>query len=110
MNPIITQNIVQGDSGYPLNYTLQDNSGNPIDLTGTTVSIKVQQFNQDSVKFSGTLTLDTPASGTCHYTVQPTDFDQEGRYKAEITITYPSSETLSFVNIVIIAAPKLPAA
>lgn len=102
--------VVQGDSGYPLQFTLTDSTGAAIDLTGTTVTIKGQLFGGDAVKFTGTLTQDTPASGICHYTVQANDFDTEGRYRAEITITYPSTETLSFVNIVIVAAPKLPSA
>lgn len=103
-------NIVQGDAGYPLNFTLTDSSSVAINLTGTTLVFKVQLFNTDVVKFSGNMTIDNAAAGTCHYTVQTTDFDQEGRYKAEISIVYPSSEVLSFVNIVIVAAPKLPAA
>ena len=110
MLPITTMDVVQGDTKYPLQFTLQDSTGAAIDLTGTTVSIKVQQFGGDGVKFTGTLTVDTPASGICHYDVQATDFDAEGRYRAEITITYPSGETLSYVNIVIVAAPKLPSA
>lgn len=110
MPPITTMNVVQGDSGYPLQFTLQDNAGVAIDLTGTTVTIKTQLFGATAVKFTGTLVLDTPASGICHYQVQATDFDTEGRYHAEISITYPSTEVLSFVNIVIVAAPKLPSA
>lgn len=106
-----TINVVQGDFGYPLNFTLQDNAGAAINLTGCTVSLKVQLFNSDAVKFTGTLALDVAASGTCHYTVAATDFDQEGRYKAEIQIAYPgNAELLSYVNVVIVAAPKLPAA
>lgn len=108
--PNTTINVVQSDSGYPLNFTLQNNAGVAIDLTGTTVSIKAQLFNSDLVKFSGTLALDVAASGTCHYTVQANDFDTEGRYKIELTITYVSGETLSYVNIIVVAAPKLPAA
>lgn len=106
-----TINIVQGDYGYPLNFTLQDNDGAAINLTGCTVTIKVQKFGSDAVKFTGTLTIDSAAAGTCHYTVATTDFDEEGRYKAEIQIVYPAAaEELSFVNVVIVAAPKLPAA
>lgn len=106
-----TLNIVQGDSGYPLNFTLQTNAGVAIDISSiTSLILKVQQYNAEVVKFSGAMNVDSGPAGTCHYTVQPTDFDQEGRYKAEITITFTTGEVLSFVNIIIVAAPKLPAA
>lgn len=103
-------NVVQGDSGYPLQFTLQSSDGTPIDLTAPTVTIKGQIFGGDSLKFSGSLTATDAANGVCEYIVQPTDFDAEGRYHIEITITYTSGEILSFVNIVVVAAPKLPSA
>lgn len=111
MPPITTINIVQGDYGYNLNFTLQDNSGAAINLTGAALTLKVQQWGQDVVKFTGNMVVDVAASGTCHYVVASTDFDQEGKYKAEIVVNYGSgTEILSYANIVIVATPKLPAA
>lgn len=107
MNPTIL-NIVQSDVGYNLNFTLQDNAGAAIDLSGATLALKVQLIGATTVKFTGVMAIDVAASGTCHYTVAATDFDVEGRYYAEIVITYPSTEVLTYPNILIVAAPKLP--
>lgn len=103
-------NIVQGDSGYNLSFTLVDSSNNAINLTSATLAIKVQQVGQDTVKFTGSMVVDSATLGTCHYIVQATDFDQEGRYYAEIQVTYGTGELLTYSNLVIIAAPKLPRA
>ena len=110
MPPTTTINVVQGDSGYPLQFTLQSYDGTPINLTSPVVTIKGQLFGGDAVKFTGTLSSSDPTNGVCEYTVQPTDFDAEGRYHIEITITYGNGEILSYVNIVVVAAPKLPSA
>lgn len=110
MQTVTTMDIVQGDALYNLNFTLQNNAGVALNLTGCTLAIKVQQIGQDVVKFTGAMAIDVAASGTCHYVVQTTDFDQEGRYYAEIKVTYPSTEVLTFPNIIITAAPKLPRA
>lgn len=104
-----TLNIVQGDFGYPLSFTLKDNTGAAVDLTGAVVNFLAQLSGNSSIKVSGEMDVISAVGGTCSYTVQETDFDAEGSYKAEISLVYPD-ETVSFVNIVIIAAPKLPAA
>lgn len=107
MNPT-TLNIVQSDSLYNLNFTLQNNAGVAINLSGATLALKVQKQEEAAIKFTGAMVIDVAASGTCHYIVQPTDFDEEGQYYAEIVITFASTEVLTFPNILIIAAPKLP--
>lgn len=107
MNPT-TLNVVQGDSLYNLSFTLQNNAGVAINLTGATLVIKVQKQEATAVKFTGTMNIDTAASGICHYVVQATDFDADGQYYAEIVITFGSGEVLTFPNILIIASPKLP--
>lgn len=108
MSSITNMTVVQGDSGYSLSFTLQDSAGVAINLTGLTLVFKAQLFNTQAVKFSGSMAIDDAAAGKAHYQVQPTDFDAEGRYSGEITLTYPSGEVLSFVDIVISAEPKLP--
>lgn len=71
--------VVQGDSGYKLNFTLQDSSGVAIDLTGCTLVFKGQLFNTEVVKFTGNMTIEDAANGKASYTVAPTDFDEIGR-------------------------------
>ena len=100
-------NIVQNDKGYDLNFTLQDNAGNAVNITGATLAFKVQKENGIALKFTGSMAIVSAAAGTCKYTVQTGDFDEAGRYDAEIELTL-GAEIITYPGIKIEVSPELP--
>lgn len=108
------QLIIQGDFGNSLGYTLEDGNQNPVDITGATVQIKVQD-SQDptgALKFTGTLTIDSPTAGTCHYLVVSGNFDTAGTFIATIIATWgsPVTRIQTWPPFQIIVLPSLPKA
>ncbi len=104
--------IVQSDYGYQIPFTLQDGNGNAVDLTGASLVITVQDSQDPTTTalFSGSMTVDVAASGTCHYTVASGNFPNPGNFLAQITATWSNTEVLTWAGIKIIVQPKLPRA
>lgn len=100
-------NLVQNDYGYDLNFTLQDNDGNALDITGGTLAINVQKENSTAVKFTGSMSIISGPAGTCKYTVVDGNFAEAGRYDAEVQLTL-GSQIVTFTGIKIIVAKELP--
>jgi len=100
--------VIQNDKLYDLNFTLQDSGGMAIDLTGSTIKLKVQQIGSSALKFEGTMSIVSGTEGKCKYAVAATDFDKVGRHYAEIEVTFTSNQILTFPDIVIIVEPELP--
>ena len=99
--------IVQSDAAYDLNFTLQDYAGNAMNITGATLALKVQKEHATSLKFTGSMSIVSGAAGTCKYTVQSTDFDEAGKYDAEIEVTI-STQVVTYTGIKINVRPQLP--
>ena len=109
--PITKINITQNDKGYDLNFTLLDNSGNPLNLAGTTITLLVQQTINPALKFTGTMAIVGAAiNGQCKYTVQANDFSVAGPYNAQIQLTSGTGQVITYTDIQIVAEPLLPKA
>lgn len=107
MDTLIT--IVQNDYGFDLNFTLKDAVGAVVNLTGSTLTFIGQLVNDNSVTFTGSMTIISAVGGTCKYTVQSTDFTIAGQWNGQITVNYSSStEIVSFSGININVVAKLP--
>jgi hypothetical protein len=105
------QEVVQNDYGYEMPFTLADGNGNALDLTGAALSFKVQSAqdpNQTLLTQNGTMTIDTPMAGTCHFTPVVGDFPSPGKFVATITATWNASEVLTWSGIQIVVIPALP--
>lgn len=100
--------VVQNDKLYSLNFTLQDSNGSAVDLTGATLRINTQRPAQTGIKFTGSMSIVSAVAGTCAYVVQAGDFDETGKYYAEIQVTFGSGQVLTYPNIVINVLPELP--
>lgn len=105
---MITIKTYKSDKLYDINFTLQDGNGTAIDLTNGTLLFKAQKQGATTLKFSGSMSIVTAASGTCKYTVAATDFDEVGKYYAEIEITYTGGKIITFGDITVIVQPELP--
>lgn len=103
-----TIELIKDDKLYNLSFTLQDNNGTAINLTGATLKFKAQKKGDSDISVDGAMTIDTPASGTCHYGVAEADFDEDGVYNAEIEATYAGGQIITFSDIIIKVKSDLP--
>lgn len=101
-------NVIQNDTGYDINFTLKDANDAAVDLTSGNLLLKAQKQGDAIIKFSGSMTIVVAASGTCKYTVAPTDFDEAGDYYAEIQVTYAGGKVVTFGDITIRVKPEIP--
>jgi hypothetical protein len=103
--------ITQNDYGYQIPFTLEDGNGNAVDLAGATLALKVQSAqdpDETLLTLTGTMTIDSPTAGTCHFTPAAGDFPNPGTFVAAITATWSSSEVLTWSGIQIVVNPALP--
>jgi hypothetical protein len=100
--------VIKGDTKYYLNFTLQDESGNALDLTDSTIKLKVQKPGAAELKVDGAVSIVSAVAGTCRYLVQATDFDTAATYNAEIEVTYQNGQILTFPDLLIKVQSDLP--
>jgi hypothetical protein len=101
--------IVQGDYGYQIPFTLEDGNGAAVSLSGATLAMKVQSYQDPTavLALTGAMTIDSASAGTCHYTVANGDFPTPGKYLVQITATF-NTEVLSWSGLQIVVMPSLP--
>lgn len=82
--------LVQGDTGPQIRLTLTDQeTGNPTDLTGATVTLHFRADGSDEVLFSrpAFINPDTADTGVCYIEWAEGDLDQEeGNYQGEVEV------------------------
>ena len=83
--------VPQGGYGYNLNFTCEDSDGTAFDLTDYTATLWVWKEGRPDEYLQGACTTDVAASGTCHYSVLTTNFDDVGEYFAKIEATKAST-------------------
>lgn len=101
-----TIEVIQGDYGYDINFTLQDDDGNIENITGATLTFKAQRQGSSTINVSGTMTIVDGASGQCKYTVQNGDFDEAGEYYAEIELN--AGKVVTWSGFTVVVAKQLP--
>lgn len=107
MDALIT--VVQGDYGYDITFTLKDANGSLVDLTGSVVTFICQSVSDDSVQFTGPMTVLIAANGYCKYSPVATDFATPGSYTAQVSVNYGSlTEVVTFSGMKINVVSKLP--
>lgn len=78
--------IFTSDTGYTYTVTWLDDSGNPINLTGATVTLRLVPLLPSTVAgfaATGAITLTTPASGIFTYVPSTTDVTTAAVYNAQ---------------------------
>ena len=107
MNPIFIQ-ITAGDFGMSWGFTCQDAAGAIVNLTSaTTLDFQAQLISDSSVIVNGSMAVDIAADGTCHYTVNKTDFVVPGTYSAQIAIYSTTTQLFHFSQITITVIPAV---
>lgn len=99
--------IVAGDKGYALTFTLENADGTAYDITGAECALKVQQQGSTDLAFTGVMAVTDAVAGQCEYIVLEGDFDDAGSYYAEIEVS-GGDMLVTFPDIVITAKPQLP--
>lgn len=78
--------IVSTDTGYTFTITWQDDSGAAVNLTGATVTLRLQPLPPSTAATfaaTGTITLTTPASGIFTFVPSATDVSTAASYSAQ---------------------------
>jgi hypothetical protein len=104
--------IWQNDFGYQIPFTLQDGTGNAVNLTGANLTLKVQSSQDPTttdLTLAGSMVLDDAVSGTCHYAVAAGDFSNPETFMCQISASY-GTEVISWGGVQIIVMPALPKA
>ncbi len=101
--------VVQNDKDYDLPFTLLNNDGTPLDVSGATpINFNVQKANTSALKFTRVMAVVDGVNGKVKATIGAGDFDQAGDYYAEIEVTYGAGQRTTFSEIVIKCLQELP--
>ena len=93
----MTFSIKQNDTAPTLRTVLLDSDGNPINLTGSTVSFVLKSMN-NGIVINSSMTVVTPLAGLVEYDWQTGDTDTTGTYYAEFRVTYSDLSVETFPN------------
>ena len=105
------QTIFQTNYGYSIPLTFVDGNGNPVNITGATLTFQVQSAQDPSgvlVPTSGSMVIDNAAEGLCHYVVASGDFLSAGEFITTITATWSTTEVLSSLGPLLLVQPSMP--
>jgi hypothetical protein len=104
------QQIVENDYGYLIPFTLLDGNSSPVNLTGASLTLKVQSAQDPTATdlvLTGSMAIDSATAGTCHYTVANGDFPNPGTFLTMVVATF-AGEVLTWVGPNLIVLPVLP--
>ncbi len=91
--------IKQGDTSPGLQYLLTDAGGNPIALSGATVTFWMSAVpHTDPLVAGGAVDVIDPATGFVEYVWQAGDTANAGRFKGEFRITFANGKKISAPN------------
>ena len=80
--------IPQDSIGLQIDFTIKDEDGTVIVLTGYTITMKVWRKNETgTVLWSGACSIDDANAGTCHYTTVTGDFNIAGEFHMSHNLT-----------------------
>jgi hypothetical protein len=100
--------VYTNDKQYELEFSLTNSDGSVVDITDTTILLKAQHEDENSLSVSGSMEIIDGASGTCKYRVAEEDFEKKGVYYAEIEVTYTNGQIITFGDITVTAKNDLP--
>jgi len=95
--------IKKGDTSPAIKYQLQDDDGNPVNITDYN-EVKVGMWPQDGdtlkvdADTSGNVSVTDAANGEVKYEWQSADTDTKGRFHAEWEVTYSDGTVETFPN------------
>jgi hypothetical protein len=90
--------IKQNDTGPAMLATLQDASGNAINLVGASVRFHMRSVMGGNPVVDAAATVVTAASGIVRYNWVSADTNTIGTYQAEFEVTYADASIETFPN------------
>lgn len=90
--------IKQNDTSPSMLATLQDASGNAVDITGASVRFHLRPISSSTVTVDEAATIVTADEGTVRYDWDAADTDTIGSYQAEFEVTYADASIETFPN------------
>ena len=98
--------VIQGDSGYDYQFTLQKADGSVTDLTGATLTMKGVHNQFSSKTMSKEIGIEDAENGVALYTIGADDFPVDGIYYGEIEAVYGSGKKITFKDLTIEVLPN----
>ena len=90
--------IKQNDTSPSMLATLEDASGNAINLLGASVRFHMSAISSSITKVDASASIVTPAAGTVQYDWDALDTDTIGSFQAEFEVTYVDGTIETFPN------------
>lgn len=91
--------IGEGDTAPKISAVLKDAVGNPVDLTGATVTIQIQDDDDTAARITDSVTILSPATdGAVEYDWSPPSPLVPGRYRVRFKATLAGGKRMSFPN------------
>ncbi len=101
--------IVKNDKGYDLIFVLRDYDGEVVNLnTIANLYFKVQLSGEEVLKFTGDMEVVDSGNGEIKYKVKENDFDEVGRYYAEIEAVFEDGQIVTYGDMLINVKSDLP--
>lgn len=87
--------VKEGDTAPNPTSTLTDGSGNPVNLTGASVTARLEKLNE-TIVFERTAVIDNAVGGIVHYAWQAGDTANPGAYRLEWQVTFSGGAVETF--------------
>lgn len=94
----MTFNIKQNDTVPSIRATLQNGSGDPVDLINATVQFHMRAIGSTVVKVDAAAVIIDESLGLVQYNWIAADTNVIGSYQAEFEVTYPDGTIETFPN------------
>lgn len=100
---------IQGNTKEGFHFVVDDqNTGDPVDLTNSTVTISAYQKIQNTVLFEGICTITDAVNGECEYVPVEGDMDIPGEYLVDLKIDFPDNTVVRSRGAEMIILQKAP--
>lgn len=91
--------IKQGDTAPRITGTLTDGSGDPVDVSGSTVLLHLHGLTiENDISLPASIDVDAPDKNVVYYDWETGDTDEAGYYGGEWQVTYGSGQIQTFSN------------
>lgn len=99
---------VRNDKFFFQEFEVKDVEGEIVDLTGTTVRLKVQRYGESTLLIDKAGEVTDGPDGICRFLIEDEIQGISGEFHAEIEVTWPSGKILTVPDIYIQILKDLP--
>ena len=87
-----------GDTSPRVDAVLKTTEDSPVDLTGSTVNIRLRQPRTGEIALERRVEIVSPEDGHIRYDWGDDDTNDAGRYRMEFVVNYPNNSEETFPN------------